>query len=285
MEKRYQVFVSSTYDDLKKERMHLIQALLEMDCIPAGMELFPAADDNQWTLIKSVIDDCDYYVVIIGGRYGSIDPKTDVGYTEMEYDYAISTGKPVIGFIHQDPRSLPVKDCESTDDGRERLYAFSSKVKDKMVQFWTNADELAGKATRSLVKLIKQKPGVGWVRANHAVSAFEITSRDQRIENLEAQLAAQTPKFVHALSGSAMQLLHNLASKGTYELVVSKTLRGMTYVINGREASVDQLESKRLQTAVQELSKVGYIEARAGGMGVYGLTETGLEFAKKNFGM
>jgi hypothetical protein len=60
MDKRYQVFVSSTYADLKEERQRVIQALMEMDCIPAGMELFPAADQEQFEFIKRVIDDCDY---------------------------------------------------------------------------------------------------------------------------------------------------------------------------------------------------------------------------------
>jgi hypothetical protein len=68
MEKRYQVFVSSTFTDLKDERGAVMQALLELDCIPAGMELFPASTDDQWTLIQRVIDDCDYYLVIVGGR-------------------------------------------------------------------------------------------------------------------------------------------------------------------------------------------------------------------------
>jgi hypothetical protein len=67
MEKRYQVFVSSTYADLKEERSRVIQTLMEMDCIPSGMELFPAADEEQWEFIKRVIDDCDYYLLIIGG--------------------------------------------------------------------------------------------------------------------------------------------------------------------------------------------------------------------------
>ena len=52
MEKRYQIFVSSTYADLKQERQKVIQALMEMDCIPSGMELFPAADEEQWEFIK-----------------------------------------------------------------------------------------------------------------------------------------------------------------------------------------------------------------------------------------
>jgi hypothetical protein len=52
MEKRYQVFISSTFQDLQEERKEVMQALLELDCMPAGMELFPAANEDQWSLIR-----------------------------------------------------------------------------------------------------------------------------------------------------------------------------------------------------------------------------------------
>lgn len=87
MDKRYQVFVSSTFLDLQEERQEVMQALLELDCIPSGMELFPAANEDQWSLIKKVIDDCDYYIVVLAGRYGSVGPD-GYSYTEMEYRYA-----------------------------------------------------------------------------------------------------------------------------------------------------------------------------------------------------
>src|SRR5438552_17220421 len=102
MDKRYQVFVSSTYADLKKERQKVIQALMEMDCIPAGMELFPAADEEQFAFIKKVIDDCDYYLLVIGGRYGSLTSK-GISYTEQEYDYAVSSDLKVVALLHESP--------------------------------------------------------------------------------------------------------------------------------------------------------------------------------------
>src|SRR6266849_6800645 len=105
MDKRYQVFVSSTYADLKEERQKVIQAVIGMNCIPAGMELFPAADEEQFNFIKRIIDDCDYYLLIIGGRYGSVDGE-GVSYTEKEYDYALGRGLKVIAFVHSDPTSL-----------------------------------------------------------------------------------------------------------------------------------------------------------------------------------
>ncbi len=71
-EKRYQVFISSTFSDLLNERKMILDLLLMADCIPAGMEAFAAADAEQFDIIKKVIDLCDYYVLIIGKRYGTV---------------------------------------------------------------------------------------------------------------------------------------------------------------------------------------------------------------------
>lgn len=57
---KYQVFISSTYSDLLKERKYILDILLMADCIPAGMENFVATDDEQFSVIKKVIDLCDY---------------------------------------------------------------------------------------------------------------------------------------------------------------------------------------------------------------------------------
>ena len=94
-DKRYQIFISSTFRDLIAERQAVLKAVLELNHMPAGMELFPAADDSAWQLIQDVIDGSDYYVLIVGGRYGSLD-KEGLGYTEKEYDYAVAMKKPVI---------------------------------------------------------------------------------------------------------------------------------------------------------------------------------------------
>src|ERR1700742_4850314 len=103
---RYQVFVSSTYDDLRSERQQATQAILEAGCFPSGMELFPASDDAQWELIKRVIEECDYYVIIVAGRYGSLT-SGGLSYTEKEYDYAIEKGIPVLGFVRDDIGEVP----------------------------------------------------------------------------------------------------------------------------------------------------------------------------------
>lgn len=165
MDKRYQVFVSSTYYDLIEERQAVMQSLLELGCIPAGMELFPAADDDQWTVIQRVIDECDYYVVIIAGRYGSLG-KDGRSYTHMEYEYAVEKGKPVIAFLHADPTSLPVNRTDRDLNAAKGLDAFREVVKKRLCKQWRTAEDLRASVMTSLVRLMNTKPAIGWVRAD-----------------------------------------------------------------------------------------------------------------------
>lgn len=189
-EKRYQVFVSSTFKNLQEERQEVIQALLELDCIPAGMELFPAADEDQWTLIKGVIRSSDYYIVIIGGRYGSTGG-SGVSYTEMEYQYALEVGKPVLTFLHKDPSSLAVSKVDSDPGLQERLRAFRALAQKKMCRFWSDSSELGGLVSRSMVRLMKHSPAVGWVRADQVLpgnTLQELVSTKRRLEIAESKL-------------------------------------------------------------------------------------------------
>ena len=186
--RRYQVFVSSTFEDLRSERQAVIQALLELECIPAGMELFPAADADQWSLIKSVIDGCDYYIVIIAGRYGSVSPSTGKSFTQMEYEYAISTGKPVIAFLHDDPSTLPVKQTEKLTRGQEALQEFRDLATKHVCKFWHTAQELAGVVISSIVHLISTKPAVGWIRADSVTDERAVGRLKQKVVKYEKQL-------------------------------------------------------------------------------------------------
>ena len=196
MDKRYQVFVSSTYADLKEERQKVIRTVMEMDCIPAGMELFPAADEEQFQFIKRVIDDCDYYLLIIGGRYGSID-ESGISYTEKEYEYAVSRGLKVIALIHKNPEEIPFGKSEQNPQLREKLGQFRKKVAtNRLILFWESATELPGLVAQSIAKTTKLFPAVGWVRANKTASEdmlIEINNlrkqnADFRVQNKNLQV-------------------------------------------------------------------------------------------------
>lgn len=204
-DRRYQVFVSSTYEDLREERQEIMQALLELDCIPAGMELFPATDDDQWTLIKRVIDECDYYIVIVAGRYGSIGPK-GISYTEQEYRYAIETGKPVIAFLHKSPTAISMGKSELTQASVELLKSFRDLAQKKVCKYWETPTDLGSAVSRSLVRLISSHPMPGWIRADKAadaIAATEVLRLRKTIEDLQGQLAESqfsAPKGSEALA-------------------------------------------------------------------------------------
>lgn len=212
MDRRYQVFVSSTYADLVDERREVIQALLELDCIPAGMELFPAADDDQWQLIQQVIDDCDYYLVIVAGRYGSLH-SDGLSFTEKEYRYALEKKKPIIGFIHHDKTKIPVGNVDVDADKQAKLEAFVGLVKQKPVKFWTDAKDLGSQISRSLIKLIKNHPSPGWVRADNLPdqsAAEEILSLRKEIDRLKRELEVS----IHEQPESARNLAQGTDSYG-----------------------------------------------------------------------
>lgn len=173
---RYQVFLSSTFTDLKEERAEVIQALWELDCIPTGMEAFLASNISQWDVIKRVIDECDYYILIIGGRYGSLT-EDGISYTEKEYDYAKKIGLPILAFVHAAPEQIPAGKTESAEHLRNKLDAFRTKVmKSHPVRHWNTPHELGGLSSRSLIQEIKRNPRPGWIR-NDGESPVELLKR------------------------------------------------------------------------------------------------------------
>jgi hypothetical protein len=209
MNKRYQVFISSTYADLKEERSKVIQTIMELDCIPAGMEIFPAIDEEQFEFIKKIIDDCDYYILIIGGRYGSLSEE-GISYTEMEYDYAVQKNIKIIAFVHSKPDEIALGKSEKDADLRQKLQEFRNKVStNRLIRFWERADELPGLVALSLSKTIKTYPATGWIRANVSINPEIYKELNEiRKENLELKSKIASDNEVKS---ETITILENLA--------------------------------------------------------------------------
>jgi len=191
LEKRYQIFISSTFRDLIDERQAVLKSILELGHMPAGMELFPASDDTAWDLIKDIIDESDYYVLIVGGRYGSLDEE-GISYTEKEYDYAIKTKKAVISLLHQNPDNLPRDKTETDENAWEKLKRFREKVENKHTcVYWNSADELKARVIIGLTSETKRHPAIGWVRADKVPTEStlaEVLSLKRKLSEVEAEL-------------------------------------------------------------------------------------------------
>ena len=188
MSKKYQVFVSSTYKDLKEERLAVIQYLLKMGYIPVGMEQFPASHMSQMEYIKMMLDDCDYYLLILAGKYGSV-AEDGVGFTEKEYDYAIANGIPVMSILIRDIDELPNKNCEETDEKRTLLNNFRKKVTaGKLVDFYTDIGTLTSAVGAALHRCVRDFPAKGWIRGESLGGADDIEAKIE--EYLQAHTAS-----------------------------------------------------------------------------------------------
>lgn len=178
MDKKYQIFVSSTFVDLKEERQAVLTAVQEAEYIPSGMEMFPATDEEQFNFIKRIIDNCDYYVVIIAGRYGSLAPD-GISYTEKEYDYAVNKGIRVLAFVRNENE---IDDANKDTDPAQiqRLAQFKAKVlTGRLVRPWNNKHDLVSSVIISLNKEKSEHPAIGWVRANQVISNENLVELSQ----------------------------------------------------------------------------------------------------------
>jgi len=167
MKKKLQVFVSSTFKDLKEERQAAVSAILMLGHIPAGMELFTANDKSQWETIERWIDESDVYILILGGRYGSIDEATGKSYTEKEFDYAVKKKKPLFSIdINEKALKDKIKilgaDVIELEHQKE-LKAFRIKVHKKIISFYDDVKDIQLAIMKSLPPIESRTDISGWV--------------------------------------------------------------------------------------------------------------------------
>lgn len=174
MQKRYGVFLSSTFHDLKEERQAVIDALGKVRAIVEAMEFF-GPDPKLWPRIKQYIDQSDYYLLILAGRYGSQRDGDDVSYTERELQYALEIGMPIIAFVHDDPSSLPASKNESEQAMRDKFQAFRQYITSGlgiMCEGWRDLNDLVKKVAFAYPRIVDLYPTRGWARVEEPRSLY-----------------------------------------------------------------------------------------------------------------
>ncbi|WP_454666991.1 DUF4062 domain-containing protein [Acinetobacter calcoaceticus] len=190
--KKYQIFVSSTYLDLIEERQAAVEAILKSGHIPAGMELFTASNQSQWTIIQKWIDESDIYMLILGGRYGSIEPESGLSYTELEYNYALEKGKPLFAVVMKDA----ALDKKVQDHGRavfesenpQKLKEFKTKVLSYMTSFFEDIKDIKLAVHESVGKLQQENKLMGWIRANEVPNPQQYLDQITSLQNEKEEL-------------------------------------------------------------------------------------------------
>jgi hypothetical protein len=146
----FHVFVSSTWVDLQPERQAVedsLQRVREVRFI--GMEYFGSHDETTKKVSILEIEQCQLYLGIIGGRYGS-------GITEAEYHRARDLGLPCFIYIKPD-ESVPMEGRDEEPGKAEKLAAFTVNLrKTHDVSTFASPDDLAAKVTADLHRWLMQ---------------------------------------------------------------------------------------------------------------------------------
>lgn len=183
--KKYQIFVSSTYIDLISVRNKLIARLIKEGYIVIGMEDFFSRPYSQWEHIEREINESDYYVLILGHRYGSIDEESQISYTEKEFHYAKAIGVPTLVFdLSKKFEGLDVDHFEDVPEKLAKLQNFRKIAHGLLgTVALTNQLDLEQSVVTSVNNAVHNNKRPGWVRAG---------SNDLERENLElkSQLAS-----------------------------------------------------------------------------------------------
>lgn len=147
----YRVFISSTSEDMKDYRKAASEAMTNILAVPMGMDRFTAlAGQTVLERCYEEIRQSQYFVIIIGFRYGSIYKETDLSYTELEFNEAERLGIPILVFIRNgsiDSDSIDIDDLSRLVRFKNRLQKSASN---RLTASFTTPEDLRDKLTRSL---------------------------------------------------------------------------------------------------------------------------------------
>ena len=124
----------------------------------------------------------------------------------MEFEYALSTNKPIISFLPKHPENIPSGKTDQDEEKKKCLEKFKELAKQKMIKYWENPENLGSVVSRSMVRLIKDFPAEGWVKSGNAIdekSVKEIAKLQRENEELQKRLeniATEPPKDTEMLA-------------------------------------------------------------------------------------
>ncbi|WP_128544096.1 DUF4062 domain-containing protein [Larkinella soli] len=218
--KKLQVFISSTYADLKEERQAAVLAILTAGHIPAGMELFTAGDDTQMEVIKRWIDESDVYLLILGGRYGSIEPKSGKSYTQLEFEYAVENNKPLFSVVINEEALESKVQKGGTQflekENPKELKAFRDLVCSRMVRFWDDEKDIKIFIHETLPNFLHDKELEGWVKGSDVVNSGPMAEELTRLSKENAELRELIRK-----NNTTLNLYNGLTFEELYEMLLN----------------------------------------------------------------
>lgn len=214
MNKKLQVFVSSTYTDLIEERQAAVQAILDAGHIPAGMELFKAGNESQLQTIYRWIDESDVYMLILGGRYGSIEPKSGKSYTQLEYEYAISKNIPVFSVILNEAFLISKINLHVSSDiieqkNPDKYQSFKKLVMSKIIRKVDDCKDIKLAVHSTLNEFMSKYDLTGWVRNSNENGIIQLLKENNTLIIENHHLDKQVQKLQELLNSISKEQSSN----------------------------------------------------------------------------
>jgi len=225
--KKLQVFVSSTYTDLRDERQAAVEAILTAGHIPAGMELFAAGDETQMNVIKRWIDESDVYLLILGGRYGTLEQNSQKSYIHLEYDYAVEQGKPLFAVVIEEDYSKERVRSHSLGAGvietenPQKLKEFRAQVLTKMVKFWRDPKDIKLAIMETMADFSRREDLKGWIPGDEAFNTGAVAEEIARLGKENAELRTELANQASAsatYNGVTFEQLYRLLAQTSIEI-------------------------------------------------------------------
>jgi hypothetical protein len=272
MDKKYQVFISSTYMDMKAERQAAVQAVLDAGHIPAGMELFAASDEGQMQVIKQWIDESDIFMLVLGGRYGSIEPESGKSYIQLEYEYAVVTNKPFFALCLSDAAindKIKLMGGEAIEKGdSKKLNDFRGMVRSKMCSDIEDVKDILIHTPKSIRQLAARRDLVGWVRSSEVPNISTLVDEISELRAQNEVLKKNQRNLPSGLSAadangdaSSVDLKEMLTLKFSYRLYSGLTLQEKHDVWTGSYESVFVMIGPKLLDEPSDSAVQTYLNA------------------------
>lgn len=246
--KKLQVFVSSTYTDLREERQAAVEAILRAGHIPAGMELFAAGNESQMDVIKRWIDESDVYLLILGGRYGSIEPKSQKSYIHLEYEYAVEKKKALFAVVIDEKvadervKTHPLGVGVIEREHSQKLKEFRAQVLTKMVRNWSDPKDIKLSVMETMAELSLRDDLVGWIPGDERINAGALAEEIARLGKENAALRERLASLPQEPT-----MYQGLTFEGMYEFLAAER-------VDIVETAIPDFED--FAGALQELAKI-----------------------------
>lgn len=296
--RKLQIFLSSTYEDLIDHRLAAMEAILAAGHIPAAMEQFSPGEETALERIKAWIDESDAFILIFGGRYGSIEPVSGKSYVQLEHEYAIEKKKPhfalVVSDAHHEERIKQFGTCVDEREHPAKYKEFKQILTQKLCGFWNDKKDIKIAIFQKLPEWVQRTDLTGWVRGDEATNPDvmnELARLSQENRELRARAAAEVEMFdglgldefvrllakqqIPASSSDRFFSFVTGTAPGTATSLLDLFNAASTALVNGASDY-----GENCLTVMNALAGFGLVseDARVGSVRRYSLTETGRRF-------